>query len=119
MAVQYVTASMWEKIEPLLPREHISEGMSNRHALDAIIYVLTENVGWLTLDRKDWEYHGSSIWRRLRRWQDLGVWDQVSPILISELPGLDEPAKERVRTGRRGMDARHYRGWSRKPQHSS
>jgi transposase len=107
MATSHLTANIWRKIEPLLPPEYTETGMSNRQALDAMIYVLTENVGWLTLDRTKWEYHGSTVWRRLRRWQDLGYWEQVGSLLASELPGLDESAKERIRTGRRGTHSRY------------
>ncbi len=114
-----VTPALWRKVQPLLPPDHPRvarhHGLSNRDALDAIVYVLSENVGWLTLSHEQWGAHGSTVWRRLRQWQDLGLWDEIGPLLADGLAGLDEAARQRLLTGRRGEDARHRRRWLKKP----
>lgn len=106
---------VWRRIDPILPPGTYRQ-MSNRQALDAIVYVLTENCGWRTLDRRTWGFHGSTVWRRLRYWQDEGAWDDVAEIISKSRPDLDDSARERLRNGRRGMSARHYRRWAKRPE---
>jgi transposase len=99
-----VSDEVWQEIQPLIPpaaQRHRT--LSDRDALDAMVLVLTEGGGWLQLDRATSGAHGSTVWRRIRQWQDLGRWDDIASVIIASRDDLDEPAKARLRDGRRKL----------------
>jgi transposase len=76
-----VSDELWEAIEPYLPPERPSPGgrprVPDRAALGGIIYVLRHGLRWRDLPRALGYGSGATCWRRLRRWQELGVWEAV------------------------------------------
>jgi transposase len=99
----------WEKIEPLLPAANRHRRASNREVLEAIVYVLSQDQSWLSLKRDEWSVHGANVWRRLRIWQAEGIWENVAPILVDEIPGLDAQARAHILNGRQGVQAKYHR----------
>ena len=60
--------------------------MEDRAVLGAIIYVLRAGVPWRLLPAKELGCgSGVSCWRRLRDWQQAGVWEQLHHRLLDWL----------------------------------
>ena len=79
------TDSQWALIQPLLPpRSRTGRPRANdRRTLNAILFVLKTGCRWRDLPHG----HGSPVtaWRRLRRWQDEGVWERIWRAVLSLL----------------------------------
>jgi transposase len=91
MAEQLVPDEVWAAIQPLLPakRPHPKGGrpwIQDRAVLGGIIYVLRAGVPWRLLPAKELGC-GSPVtcWRRLRDWQQAGVWEQLHHRLLDWL----------------------------------
>lgn len=80
-----LTDEQWEKIEPLLP-ELGSRGRpwrDSREVLEGILWVLRTGARWKDLPK---EYPSpSTCWRRLRIWEEQGVWLKVWRAFLTEL----------------------------------
>ena len=84
--------ALWEKIEPLIPKrsaESLRKGgrprVPDRNALEGIIYVLKTATPWEHLPLELGYGSGMTCWRRLREWQEAGVWEKLLRILQQEL----------------------------------
>jgi transposase len=80
---------LWEFIEPILP-PHAKEGKSradDRQTIDAILYVLKTGIPWNDLPEK----YGDDVtaWRRLRDWEELGVWKRIMDALVARGYSMD------------------------------
>jgi transposase len=89
-----VTADLWEAIQPLLPPEPCTTHggpprVPHRSALAGILYVLRHGLRWRDLPRELGYGSGSTCWRRLRQWQEHGVWRQVHQVILNWLGDLD------------------------------
>jgi transposase len=94
MAGPLVSDGLWERIEPLIPeREPNPKGgrppIPNRAALTGIIFVLKTGIPWEDLPQEMNCGSGMTCWRRLRDWQEAGVWDQLTVMLLDELREAD------------------------------
>jgi len=85
-----ISAALFKKIEPLLPvfvpsakggRPRVSDEM----ALNGILFVLRTGIPWEELPQELGFGSGMTCWRRLRQWQDAGVWHQLHMLLLAEL----------------------------------
>jgi transposase len=80
---------LWSVIEPLLPpwpvRTPGPRPVPDRLCLQGILYVLHTGIGWEDLPQELGYGCGMTCWRRLKRWTDTGVFDQVHRILLAEL----------------------------------
>lgn len=85
-----ISASLFKRIEPLLPvftpsakggRPRVSDEM----ALNGILFVLRTGIPWEELPQELGFGSGMTCWRRLRQWQDAGVWHQLHMLLLAEL----------------------------------
>jgi transposase len=92
MAKPIISDQLWAKIEPLLPaskpRRSANPGrkpISNRAALTGIVFVLKTGLRWRDLPAEMGCGSGVSCWRRLRDWQEAGVWSQLHELLLAEL----------------------------------
>ena len=77
MKFEELTEKEWELIEPLLPPPTTTgrPRADDRKTTNAILYVLTTECKWMDLPR---EYGScSTAWRRLKRWEEEGVWDII------------------------------------------
>ena len=72
-----------ERIEPLLPRRprlfrHPGRTpLDDRLALQGILFVLHTGIGWEHLPQELGFGCGMTAWRRLRTWQQAGVWERL------------------------------------------
>ncbi len=96
-----VSDELWEAIEPYLPPAR-PKSWGGRHpvpdraALGGIIFVLRHGLRWRDLPKELGYGSGVTCWRRLRRWQELGVWQAVHQTLLNWLGLLDAIRWERA-----------------------
>jgi transposase len=85
---RFLTDKMWAKIGPLLPE--VTTGpkggrpwRSNREVLEGILWILRTGAPWADLPQ---EYPSpTTCWRRLRRWEEQGVWLKVWRAFLAQL----------------------------------
>ena len=90
-----VTDELWEIIEPLLPPEPPKPKggrprVPDRAALTGIVFVLKSGIPWEMLPQEMGSGSGSTCWRRLRDWQEAGVWRGLHRALLDRLGEADE-----------------------------
>ena len=90
MAKLLVPDDLWSAIEPLLPRERPKpkDGrprLPDRAALTGILFVLRSGLPWEMLPAEMGCGSGMSCWRRLRDWQEAGVWAALHRALLERL----------------------------------
>lgn len=88
-----VDDELWELVEPLLPPEPENPKggrprVSSRAALEGIVYVLRSGVPWRMLPKEEFGCSGVTCWRRLRDWQEAGVWRRLWRVLLDRLGRL-------------------------------
>jgi len=76
---QLLTDELWEVVAPLLPKEAPKPKggrprIDNRAALTGIIFVLKSAIPWEMLPQEMGCGSGVTCWRRLKEWQEAGVW---------------------------------------------
>ena len=88
---QLLNDAQWELIEPLLPapmRLKDKRGRpwaSNRVCLEGILWILQTGVAWRFLPDK---YPSpATCWRRLKQWEEQGVWLDAWRALLGALDG--------------------------------
>jgi transposase len=87
---------LWELIEPLIPSRPAPRGpggrprIDDRAALEGILFVLDTGCRWRDLPEQLGCGSGHTAWRRLREWQDAGVWDRLHQLVLDELSNIDE-----------------------------
>ncbi len=105
MSKELVTDELWEAIEPLLPPEPPKPRggrprVPDRAALAGIIFVLKSGIPWEMLPKEMGCGSGSTCWRRLRDWQEAGVWRELHRVLLERLGESD-----RIEWGRASLDS--------------
>ena len=92
MSKAILEESLWILIEPVLPapkpRRKKYPGrkpISNRQALTGILFVLKTGIPWEYLPQELGCGSGMTCWRRLRNWQEAGVWDKLHQLVLSLL----------------------------------
>jgi transposase len=85
-----VSDELWEIIEPLLPPEPPKPKggrprLDDRAALSGIVFVLKSGIPWEMLPKEMGCGSGSTCWRRLRDWQEAGVWEELHRVLLDRL----------------------------------
>ena len=91
MPAALVDDELWELIEPLLPqirrrfRHPGRRRLDDRKVLNGILFVLTTGIAWQRLPRELGFGSGMTCWRRLRDWQQAGVWQQLHELLLARL----------------------------------
>jgi|SRR5215203_5980178 len=101
MAKELVSDELWEIIEPLLPSEPPKpQGgrprVDDRAALSGIIFVLKSGIPWEMLPQEMGCGSGVTCWRRLREWQEAGVWERLHRVLLDRLGEADQIEWERA-----------------------
>ncbi|WP_160314905.1 transposase [Streptomyces sp. SAI-097] len=85
---------LWALIEPLLPpwpeKAPGPRPVPDRLCLQGILYVLYNDIAWQLLPSELGFGSGQTCWRRLERWQQAGVFDQLHRILLAGLHAADE-----------------------------
>ncbi|MFE2536670.1 IS5 family transposase [Streptomyces sp. NPDC059371] len=86
-----VSDGLWERIEPLLPKKERRFRCPGRRpvpdsqVLCGILFVLHTGIQWEHLPQELGFGSGMTCWRRLRDWNDAGVWQQLHEVLLAEL----------------------------------
>lgn len=94
MAKPLISDELWLVIEPLLPPERPKPKggrpvVAPRAALSGILFVLRSGIPWEMLPREMGCGSGVTCWRRLRDWQEAGVWDRLHRELLRRLRQAD------------------------------
>ena len=81
----YLTEKQWKEIGPLLPKLK-SNGRpwkNNRLVIEGILWILRTGARWKDLPEK---YPSpSTCWRRLKLWEEQGVWEKIWRTFIRRL----------------------------------
>ena len=103
--------TLWEKVKPLIPTKSadaLRKGgrprLPDRKVLEGIIYILKTATPWEYLPRELGYGSGMTCWRRLKEWQEAGVWDKLLLILQQELYDAGKIDLSRV-----SIDASHVK----------
>lgn len=103
MAKPILTDELWALIEPLLPapkprrtRYAGRKRLDDRKALTGILFVLRSGIPWRLLSQEMGCGSGMSCWRRLRAWQEAGVWNRLHELLLAQLRAADRIDWSRV-----------------------
>src|SRR5215208_4762316 len=101
MAKALVSDELWEIVEPLLPEESPKpQGgrprLDDRAALTGIVLVLKSGIPWEMLPKEMGCGSGVTCWRRLREWQEAGVWERLHKVLLDRLGEADRIDWERA-----------------------
>jgi len=122
-----LTDAQWEKIHPLLPkrpkrRRGGRPPSSDRKVLEGILWILRSGARWQDLPE---EFPSpTTCWRRLRDWEEQGVWLTIWRAFLAELnqrqqlnwsesflDGSFAPAKKGARKSEKPSGARARSGW--------
>ena len=137
-----VSDELWAIVEPLVPPERPKPKggrppVPNRAALTGILFVLRSGIPWEMLPQEMGCGSGMTCWRRLRDWQQAGVWERLHHELLNRLGDADRidwsraaldsasvPAKKGARRPARtrriaAKRARSAMLWSTEPAHRS
>src|SRR6266536_1396549 len=85
MAKPLVSDELWTIIEPLIPkveRRYRFPGrrrIDDRKVLSGILFVLQTGIPWEYLPKEMGCGSGMTCWRRLKEWQEAGVWQRLRP----------------------------------------
>jgi transposase len=95
MSKPLVSDALWAVVAPLLePERPKPKGgrphISDRAALTGILFVLKTGTPWELLPRELGCGSGMTCWRRLRDWQQTGVWERLHHELLQRLADADK-----------------------------
>ena len=106
MSKPLVSDELWAIVAPLLPPEPPKPKggrprVPDRAALTGIIFVLKTGIPWEMLPQELGCGSGVTCWRRLRDWQEAGVWDRLHRALLDRLGEADRIDWSRAAPGQR------------------
>ena len=110
MARPLVSDELWAIVEPLIPkveRRYRFPGrrrIEDRKVLTGILFVLRTGIPWEYLPQEMGCGSGMTCWRRLKEWQEAGVWERLHELLLAKLRAAD-----RIDWSRAVIDSSHVR----------
>ena len=80
-----LTDDQWAQISPLLPppKRMGRPRADDRRTLDAILFVLRTGCRWKDLPKELGS--ATTAWRRLKEWEEAGVWESLWRAVLSSL----------------------------------
>ena len=95
MSKPLVSDELWAVVEPLLPKAPPKPRggrprLDNRAVLTGILFVLKSGISWELLPAELGCGSGMTCWRRLRDWQEAGVWEQLHRTLLQRLANAEK-----------------------------
>src|SRR6187549_1111974 len=90
MAAALLPDPLWDLVEPFLPTPpRRPKGgrprVPDRACLTAILFVLRSGIPWQMLPQELGCGSGMTCWRRVRDWQEVGVWQAFHHLLLDRL----------------------------------
>jgi transposase len=91
-----VSDALWARVEPLLPEKKRRlrypgrKRLPDRPALQGILFVLHTGIAWRHLPVELGFGSGSTCYRRMVEWQQVGVWERLHALLLAELRAAGE-----------------------------
>lgn len=87
MSASLLPDALWELIQPLLPPTPVRQNggrprLSDRACLTGILFVLRSGIPWEMLPQELGCGSGMTCWRRLRDWQQAGIWQLIHFALL-------------------------------------
>ena len=121
MAMPLVSDELWAIVESLIPkveRRYRFPGrkrIDDRKVLSGILFVLQTGIPWEYLPKEMGCGSGMTCWRRLKEWQEQGVWQRLHEALLAKLNAAD-----RIDWSRAVIDSSHVRavGGASRPAHA-
>jgi transposase len=118
MAKPLVSNELWARVEPILPRSERRyrypgrRRLEDRKVLTGILFVLKTGIPWEDLPQEMGCGSGMTCWRRLREWNEAGVWERLHCLLLDELQEAGQ-----LDWSRAVVDSSHVRakGGARRP----
>jgi len=112
-----ISDALWQRIAPLLPapRPRTKGGrprLSDRAALEGILFVLNTGIHWKRLPTALGYGSGVTCWRRLRDWQAAGVFEQLHRLILDELGAAGSLDWTRALVDTRSVPAKKGGFWS-------
>jgi transposase len=106
-----VSDELWAIVEPLLPKHKPSAKggrprVGDRECLRGIIFVLRTGMPWEYLPRELGCGSGVTCWRRLRDWQEAGVWERLHAVLLEHLARAEKLDWSRAALDSRSLAAK-------------
>ena len=101
MAKPTLPDELWSILQPLLPVHTPSPKggrprIDDRSAVTGILFVLRTGIPWEYLPQELGCGAGMSCWRRLRDWQQAGVWQKLHEAMLHRLRESDQIEWERA-----------------------
>jgi len=96
MAKPLVSDDLWAMVEPHIPvrpRRKCNPGrkaLPDRACLTGILFVLISGIPWERLPQEMGCGSGMTCWRRLRDWQNAGLWKTLHHLLLDHLCAADQ-----------------------------
>ena len=89
-ATKRLSDEQWQVIEPLLPlpKPMGRPRANDRQTLDAILFVLRSGSRWEDLPRELGS--ATTAWRRLKTWEEAGVWENIWRAVLDSLEAQDK-----------------------------
>ena len=92
MAAPLVSDELWALVEPLLPPHPPRPRggrppVPGRACFTGIVFVLRTGIQWEDLPQEMGCGSGMTCWRRLRDWQQAGVFDRLQALILARLEG--------------------------------
>jgi transposase len=93
MAKVLVDDELWSVVEPLLPQWTRSPKggqprKPDRLCLTGILFVLKTGIPWEDFPQ-EMGCCGMTLWNRLHKWQEAGVWERLHRVLLAKLQEAD------------------------------
>src|SRR4051794_10728730 len=91
MREQDIIDGLWERLAPVIParprrfRYPGRRARDDRAALAGIVFVLRTGIAWQQLPTSAFGVSGSTCWRRLAAWHEVGAWQVLHERLLAEL----------------------------------